>query len=71
MQTPLPAPEKLGVLLQGMGAVGSTFIAGVLATRQGLGSPIGSLTQMGLIGASDLNVGHYSLDYIKSMFISP
>jgi myo-inositol-1-phosphate synthase len=49
MQTPSPAPEKLGVLLQGMGAVGSTVIAGVLAIRHGLGSPIGSLTQMGHI----------------------
>ena len=46
MKTPQPAAERLGVLLQGMGAVGSTFIAGVLAIRKGFGVPIGSLTQM-------------------------
>ena len=43
-------PEgKLGVLLPGMGAVGTTFISGVLAIRKGLAKPIGSLTQMGTI----------------------
>jgi myo-inositol-1-phosphate synthase len=41
-----PAGGKLGVLLPGMGAVTSTFIAGVLLCRKGLGKPIGSLTQM-------------------------
>ncbi len=40
---------KLGVLLPGMGAVGTTFIAGVIAVRKGLGKPFGSLTQMGTI----------------------
>ncbi|MCB0872140.1 MAG: inositol-3-phosphate synthase [Actinobacteria bacterium] len=44
-----PAKGKLGVLLPGMGAVGTTFIAGVLAVRRGLAQPIGSLTQMGTI----------------------
>ena len=44
-----PATGKLGVLLPGMGAVGTTFIAGVLAIRKGLAKPIGSLTQMGTI----------------------
>ncbi len=44
-----PARGKLGVLLPGLGAVSTTFIAGVLAIRRGLGSPIGSLTQMGTI----------------------
>jgi myo-inositol-1-phosphate synthase len=33
----------------GLGAVATTFIAGVLAVRKGLASPIGSLTQMGTI----------------------
>ena len=43
-------PEgKLGVLTPGMGAVATTFIAGVLAIRKGHGLPIGSLTQMGTI----------------------
>jgi len=41
-----PPTGKLGVLTPGMGAVATTFIAGVLAARQGYGSPIGSLTQM-------------------------
>jgi myo-inositol-1-phosphate synthase len=41
------APEgKLGVLLPGLGAVATTFIAGVLAIRSGIGKPIGSITQM-------------------------
>lgn len=40
---------KLGVLLVGMGAVTTTFIAGVEAIKKGLGKPIGSLTQMGTI----------------------
>lgn len=37
---------RLGVLLPGLGAVASTFIAGVMAVRKGLAEPIGSLTQM-------------------------
>lgn len=41
-----PATGKLGVLTPGMGAVASTFIAGVIAARQGVSAPIGSLTQM-------------------------
>ena len=44
-----PASGKLGVLLPGMGAVATTFIAGVEAVRRGLAKPIGSLTQMGTI----------------------
>ncbi len=44
-----PAPQKLGVLLPGMGAVASTFVAGVLAVRNGLGEPVGSITQLGRI----------------------
>src|SRR2546421_12135762 len=41
-----PADGKLAVLLPGMGAVATTFIAGVEAVKAGLGKPIGSLTQM-------------------------
>jgi myo-inositol-1-phosphate synthase len=41
-----PAKGKLGVLIPGMGAVTSTFIAGVELARKGLGNPIGSVTQM-------------------------
>jgi myo-inositol-1-phosphate synthase len=44
-----PASGKLGVLMPGMGAVATTFVAGVLAVRRGLAKPIGSLTQMGTI----------------------
>jgi len=44
-----PAEGKLGILLPGMGAVATTFIAGVEAIRQGLSRPIGSLTQMGTV----------------------
>ena len=40
---------KLGVLLPGMGAVATTFIAGVEAVRRGIAQPFGSLTQMGTI----------------------
>jgi myo-inositol-1-phosphate synthase len=44
-----PATGRLGVLLPGMGAVATTFIAGVMAARKGLSLPIGSMTQMGHI----------------------
>ena len=45
----VPAQGRLGVLLVGLGAVSSTFIAGVELIRRGLGKPIGSLTQLGTI----------------------
>ena len=44
-----PAKGKLGVMIPGMGAVATTFVAGVEAVRKGIASPIGSLTQMGTI----------------------
>ena len=44
-----PAKGKLGVMIVGMGAVATTFVAGVEAIRKGLAEPIGSLTQMGTI----------------------
>src|SRR5687767_11621003 len=40
---------KLGVLLVGLGAVSTTFIAGVEAIKKGIAEPVGSLTQMGTI----------------------
>ena len=40
---------KLGVMTVGMGAVATTFIAGVISIRKGLSKPIGSLTQIGTI----------------------
>jgi myo-inositol-1-phosphate synthase len=44
-----PARGKLGVMIPGMGAVATTFMAGVEAVRQKIAEPIGSLTQMGTI----------------------
>ncbi len=44
-----PAKGNLGVMLVGLGAVSTTFIAGVEAIKEGLAEPIGSLTQMGTI----------------------
>lgn len=44
-----PAKGKLGVLCVGLGAVTTTFIAGVEAIKKGIAKPIGSLTQMGTI----------------------
>jgi len=43
------ADGKLGVLLPGMGAVATAFIAGCLLARKGLAEPVGSLTQLGSI----------------------
>lgn len=43
------AEGKLGILTPGMGAVATTFMAGVLAVRKGIAQPIGSYTQMGSI----------------------
>lgn len=40
---------KLGILLPGLGAVATTFVAGCMLVRKGLAKPIGSLTQMGTI----------------------
>src|SRR5215475_2437633 len=46
----LQAPKgKLGVMIPGMGAVATTFVAGVEAIRKGISKPIGSVTQMGTI----------------------
>src|ERR1700758_3699267 len=44
-----PAKGKLGVMIPGMGAVATTFVAGVEAVRKGISKPIGSLTQMGTV----------------------
>ena len=44
-----PADGKLGVLIPGIGAVSTTFIAGIEAVKRGLGQPIGSLTQLATI----------------------
>ncbi|MCK5193850.1 MAG: inositol-3-phosphate synthase [Desulfobulbaceae bacterium] len=44
-----PAQGKLGILIPGLGAVATTFIAGCLAVQKNIAMPIGSLTQMGTI----------------------
>src|SRR5271156_4749621 len=44
-----PAKGKLGVMIPGMGAVATTFVAGVEAIRKGIAKPIGSVTQMATI----------------------
>lgn len=59
--TEIQKPEgKLGILIPGLGAVGTTVIAGVLLVKKGLNTPVGSLTQMGKIrigkGANSRNV---------------
>jgi myo-inositol-1-phosphate synthase len=44
-----PAAGRLGVLTPGLGAVATTFMAGVESVRTGHSKPIGSLTQMATI----------------------
>ena len=44
-----PAKGKLGVLMPGMGAVATTFMAGVELIRKREANPIGSVTQMGTV----------------------
>ncbi len=44
-----PADGKLGILIPGMGAVTTTFIAGVEAIKAGIAKPIGSVTQLSTI----------------------
>src|ERR1700739_3691771 len=53
-----PAKRKLGVMIPGMGAVATTFVAGVEAIRKGLAKPIGSLTQMGTVRLPPGTAGH-------------
>jgi myo-inositol-1-phosphate synthase len=44
-----PATGRLGVMTPGLGAVATTFMAGVESIRRGYSLPIGSLTQMATI----------------------
>src|SRR3990172_3436253 len=44
-----PPKGKLGVLTPGMGAVSTTFMAGVELVRKGLAQPVGSLAQLGTV----------------------
>jgi myo-inositol-1-phosphate synthase len=44
-----PPKGKLGILTVGLGAVSTTFMAGVDLVRRGQAQPVGSLTQLGTI----------------------
>ena len=50
-----PATGKLGVLTPGMGAVATTFYAGVLAAREGIAQPVGSVSQK-VVSLADTDV---------------
>ena len=59
-----PAEGRLGILTAGLGAVATTFMAGVESVRRGDARPIGSLTQMGRIrpargGGAGQRLGEY------------
>ncbi len=61
-----PAEGKLGILIPGIGAVATTFIAGVELVKRGLGQPVGSLTQMATIrlGKRTKNNSPYIRDFV-------
>jgi len=48
-RTVAPADGKLGVMLVGLGAVATTYIAGIENVRRGLAKPVGSLAEMATI----------------------
>ncbi len=56
-RTIAPASGRLGVLTPGLGAVASTFIAGVVAARQQGVAPIGSVSQMAHIRLGEREAG--------------
>jgi myo-inositol-1-phosphate synthase len=69
-----PPSGKLGVLLPGMGAVSTTFMAGVELVRTGKAYPAGSLTQIGTVrlgkrteGRSPLIRNFVPLDSLKNL----
>ena len=61
-----PATGKLAIFTPGLGAVATTFIAGVERVRRGLSTPIGSLTQMATIrlGKRTDNRSPYIKDFV-------
>ena len=65
-RTIAPAKGKLGILMPGMGAVATTFMAGIEAVKKGLGEPVGSLTQLGTIrlGKRTDNRSPYIRDFV-------
>lgn len=62
-----PAEGKLGVLIPGLGAVTTTFLAGIEAMRTGYKKPVGTLTQIGKIrmGKRTENRNPYIKDVIS------
>src|SRR5437867_11940467 len=46
---PAAASGRLGVVVVGAGSLSTSFIAGALAVRRGLGKAIGALSQLGLL----------------------
>ncbi|MDY7106528.1 MAG: inositol-3-phosphate synthase [Actinomycetota bacterium] len=60
-RTIAPATGRLGVLTPGLGAVASTFMAGVLAARTQGVDPIGSMTQMAHIRLGEREEGRNPL----------
>lgn len=52
-QSSTTTDDNLAILIPGLGAVGTTVIAGALAARRGLSRPIGSLTQYAPIDDGD------------------
>ncbi len=62
-----PAAGKLAVMIPGLGAVATTFIAGVEAVKKGLGIPIGSVSQLQTIrlGKRDENRNPLIKDFIS------
>ena len=60
------ASGRLGILIPGMGAVTTTFMAGVEAIRKKYSHPVGSLTQIGRIrlGRRDANKRPFIKDVI-------
>ncbi|WP_208029294.1 inositol-3-phosphate synthase [Rhabdothermincola sediminis] len=60
-RTIAPATGRLGVLTPGLGAVASTFIAGVMAAREGHAVPVGSLSQLAHIRLGDRSEGRNPL----------
>lgn len=55
------AQGKLGVLMPGLGAVGTTLVAGVELIKKGESKPFGSLTQMGTIRLGKRTENHSPL----------
>lgn len=47
--------DRIGVLTVGMGAVATTFLGGMFAVKKGLGLPVGSVSEMGTLPATDAN----------------